>query len=359
MKHKTLFVFGAGFSYPFIPTQANLLSEIINYNPGVLATGFEIYNMAKIEIINFLHEFFSTLPNRNIEQELLTDITLEDIYTILDKAVSRYEHLNGHDWEKLLKIRDCLNICLVYYVNAKQNEHTENIQIYADIVRKLNDKLGNNWSCIGLNWDTLWDQALHQCNPSSFIDYGFSAYHILENGEILQPVKDKLGTRYLKLHGSFNWLTCPRCHSLFVSSWTNIGWRGYFDRITCRRCINENSRSPILQPLFLTPTIQKDISNPYLNTCWNEALFDLETASEIIFIGYSFPLADHEFRYILRKGVSKTTKIRVVLSPNDYSDHYQLKNLLPPARYKSFFGIDENSFYFNGYIDFFDSYFKE
>lgn len=362
MKDKTLFVFGAGFSYPFIPTQANLLTEALNYNPGVMTPGFEKYREAKGIVRKFINEMFLSRLKAPIEQANISQITLEDIFTILDKAISRHEHLNSDNWTQLVNVRNALNTCVVHLVTSKQNECMEE-NFYTEIVYKLNRKIGpNNWSCIGLNWDTLWDHALSQGSSDKYIDYGFSAYHIQENGDIIVPNKEQIRSRYLKLHGSFNWLTCPRCHSLFVSSLSNIGWRGYFDKIPCGRCRYDfnsiEEKPPIMETLFLTPTIIKELANPYLNICWNEALFDLEVATEIIFVGYSFPLADHEFRYLLRKGISKNTKIQVVLGHADYSDNEILKQFLPPSRYKSFFGLDESCFHYCGYMDFFNTYFQ-
>ena len=67
----------------------------------------------------------------------------------------------------------------------------------------------------------------------------------------------------------------------------------------------------------------KDLNNTHLRMTWHNALMDLQQAKRIIFIGYSFPLADFEFRYTLTKAIAgsniprKNKKIRAILYPPD------------------------------------------
>jgi len=49
---------------------------------------------------------------------------------------------------------------------------------------------------------------------------------------------------------------------------------------------------------------------------WNNAGFDLCEANRIVFLGYSLPAADFEFRYLLLKHVArrgKEVKVRVLI----------------------------------------------
>jgi hypothetical protein len=67
----------------------------------------------------------------------------------------------------------------------------------------------------------------------------------------------------------------------------------------------------------------KDLNNTHLRMTWHNALMDLQQAKRIIFVGYSFPLADFEFRYILTKAIASSNipmqdkKIRAILYPPD------------------------------------------
>ncbi len=62
---------------------------------------------------------------------------------------------------------------------------------------------------------------------------------------------------------------------------------------------------------------------------WHNALLDLMEAKKVVFVGYSFPIADFELRYLLKRGISKTANIEVVLKDDDE----EVFN-----RYQQFFG---------------------
>lgn len=98
---------------------------------------------------------------------------------------------------------------------------------------------------------------------------------------------------------------------------------------------------------------------------WRAAFNELAKADEVIFIGYSFPEADYELRYLLKKAIRKQTKIRVILyktdNPEYYSDKIKNQDLefvksrlaLPEKRYSSFFNKNNLKFNYKGIEDFF------
>jgi len=81
---------------------------------------------------------------------------------------------------------------------------------------------------------------------------------------------------------------------------------------------------------------------------------DLQEAERIVFIGYSFPLADFEFRYILSKAIASSDKppqekkVRVILYPPNPKSKSKIEEIkwkkkkwrrdLERDRYKNFFG---------------------
>lgn len=75
----------------------------------------------------------------------------------------------------------------------------------------------------------------------------------------------------------------------------------------------------------------------------------------IIFVGYSLPIADFEFRYMLQKNVTSSAKIDVILTPNSNPDLVanNLKDLLPSKRYLDAFPKNKVSFYYEGFGPFF------
>jgi hypothetical protein len=55
--------------------------------------------------------------------------------------------------------------------------------------------------------------------------------------------------------------------------------------------------------------MSKNLNNTHLKMVWQNAMIDLREANRIVFLGYSFPLADFEFRYLLLKSAFGTKKL--------------------------------------------------
>jgi len=61
------------------------------------------------------------------------------------------------------------------------------------------------------------------------------------------------------------------------------------------------------------PTFLKDLSNFQVKLIWQNAGVELMEARRLVFVGYSLPSADFEFRQLLSRMVHKDTKIEVFL----------------------------------------------
>ena len=105
------------------------------------------------------------------------------------------------------------------------------------------------------------------------------------------------------------------------------------------------------------PTLLKEFNNVHLKQIWYQAGHELWQADKVIFVGYSFPIADFEIRYLLSKFVKPKCRIDVVLHNNDNPKLYgkKTKSSLPEWRYKHFFGGERCKFYYNGFLDYLDS----
>ncbi|MFW6311371.1 MAG: hypothetical protein ACOC1K_03960, partial [Nanoarchaeota archaeon] len=132
----------------------------------------------------------------------------------------------------------------------------------------------------------------------------------------------------------------------------------------CYFC-NQFSRENVLESSFITPTYIKNFESLHYRRIWRIAFDELAEADEIIFIGYSFPEADYELRYLLKKAINKDTNIKVVLHETDDPNYYDnkikskytslIKNKinLPEIRYSSFFNKNKLEFDYNGIDGFF------
>lgn len=99
-------------------------------------------------------------------------------------------------------------------------------------------------------------------------------------------------------------------------------------------------------PLLLTPTFIKDMSNIHIRQIWHAARLLLREAKRIVFVGYSFPQADFEFRLLLNRNVPKDADIEVI-NVND-GEALSSFNADTENRYKTFFGDRNLRFEWSG-----------
>ncbi|AEG15618.1 hypothetical protein Desku_2064 [Desulfofundulus kuznetsovii DSM 6115] len=359
---KVAIVTGAGFSLPAgIPTQRELLYQIERFEPDIFQPGYLKFVQAKRVVNRFLRTIFLRDPDKDERSEQvvqkLGNLQLEDIYSILDRAISKGDVLPPFSETELVNVRDALDRCIMYYLNyLETNLSPEKQRLYERLYHKLLTDYGNDWIVISTNWDTVWDEViLSICRQNNLVlDYGPNIFWIELDGTAQRPEGGRLGPRLLKLHGSFNWLTCPQCHTIFV--WPKgLGVRDIFDPVRCPRCCAYpiETIEPLLRPLFLTPSLLKSVKNPTLELIWDEAFCALRTAKEVIFIGYSLPLADHDLRYLLRRSISQNTKVKVILHESDRPVRAERNTSCPEFRYKSLLDLFDTDFYYEGFESFF------
>jgi NAD-dependent SIR2 family protein deacetylase len=126
------------------------------------------------------------------------------------------------------------------------------------------------------------------------------------------------GVPLLKLHGSLNWGTCPRCKSIVATkplfklhehmpfareSSLELGFNidKEFQGMICKdpACGNEKiDPSPVLVP----PIWNKTTHHEQLGNVWRQAAKELSEAQEIIICGYSMPESDAFFTYLFALG---------------------------------------------------------
>jgi len=160
--------------------------------------------------------------------------------------------------------------------------------------------------------------------------------------------KGGFNVKLLKLHGSLNWLQCPRCHRIYVDFFNKIAIRHFTEPVPCRHCQNNfpgGTASHYLVSNLVMPTFLKNLSNPQYKIIWQNAGIELSEADKIIFIGYSLPQADFEMRQLLARMVKKDAVIEVVDYENSKNKQFidQMK-----TRYQIFFGKREVHFHLEG-----------
>lgn len=353
IKTKTVYVLGAGFSVEAnAPSQEKLVQKIFEVhktNPGV----FKENRIA--EFVKFLNKTLC------IPTDLQETIPLEDIFTPLDSCIANnvsFKNLSVQDVvQKRKLVFELIGLTLQFLLENSDKKYIDDFAKYvvqASKVRKQNYRTIDPVSIISTNWDILLDNSLYNeiSNPADLavVDYCCYISSYNESDDSVKPGLEILGqggfnVKLLKLHGSLNWLQCPKCQRIYVKFNEKIAMNPYANiaRPTCRHCDKNfgKQKSHNLVANLIMPTFLKDLSNPQYKIIWQNAGIELSEAKKIVFIGYSLPQADFEMRQLLSRMVDVDTEIEVVnfkdnTNPKVYED--LIKN------YKQFFGRNISDF---------------
>ncbi|MHA1660239.1 MAG: hypothetical protein ACTSUT_14100 [Promethearchaeota archaeon] len=330
MGEKTVFILGAGYSKPAgLPLQRELLKGILN-----LSINNHKFDIAKDDLKKFISRYFKNVNPLNLE--------MENLFTIFDRAILNKENFINYRWKDLDNIKQEFIYAIITIIDYHMKNSLKNIpKFYIDfakyvIEKRLSQKRGEDLiSIISLNWDTLFefviDKEVQQGHYNKKISIDYCTYtDWLDkkiNPDITLKARGIKNIKVLKPHGSINGLYCPNCGRLFIDRKENIGIQ---DEVLCPYCSNENSKIT-LETMIITPTMLKELNNLHLKYIWQNAFIEFQEAKRIVFIGYSFPIADYELRYLFKRAIQNDAKIIVVLK------HSGKK---VAERYKNFFGED-------------------
>ena len=378
--NKTVYFLGAGFSADAGgPIQNQIIQFILDPE---FARNFDykpFIKQARLDFINFIKEKL-LIPDSLIEK-----ISLEDIFTPIDRAISSGKSFKDIDSKRLVELREkfhfLMGVAIHFGVdyNGKSKVYIENFAKYINNIakRRLDDLKKDEIAIITSNWDILLDNELNKLTREfsendqrvgnkrlAVLDY-CCYISSLQNDEFIKPGLFALGKegyniKYLKLHGSMNWLHCPNCQRMYIkyNVKTMLSNQKY-----CKHCKTnyglDNVKSIELKSNLLLPTFIKDLSNIQIQLIWQNAGIELSEASKIVFIGYSLPQADFEIRQLLSRCIPNHTEIEVVLYPgrknNLKSEEDKNAEMIP---WKTFFGNrikSEKNFIFKTVPDYVES----
>lgn len=357
---KTVYFLGAGFSADAGgPTQNGIIKNILEKD-------FNEENKAKDAFLKFLTDQLC-IPAEHHEH-----VELEDVFTPIDRCIADHLSFNELNCAKLEKLKEqfqrLMAASIKYGVDKKsqlRHQDQDHIKKFAKYVnsiakRRLKDPEKDEIALITTNWDIMLDNCLHNIlenenhldNSFPVLDYCCYAYPLDEYYRsnfvpgLLALGRKSYNIKYLKLHGSLNWLHCPKCQRVYVS----FGEKSYFDTTqNCRECgkIGGLHQNISLKGNLLVPTFLKDLNDVQTKLIWQNAAIELSEADKIVFIGYSLPAADFEIRQLLSRSVPKNADIEVILYPGKPNDEENKKRIdQEKGRYRYFFGtrINDNSF---------------
>lgn len=423
-KKKTVYILGAGASKAVgIPLQSQLLSSIfsleapkpdpqknfmeleINHHQEDIMKHYPLFVSYREKLSNFIINAFSSetfrvkykasfILNQKLALSLVqqVNVTLEDLFTLFDKVSLGREHFKTYTLEEMDEIHTALKKCIIFVLAYQSALCKQDSSVYSVLAKKLiNRRLevtseDDILAIITMNWDSVLEQQLYlQCKNYNigkskraskvYLDLCFYDHPFRSDEERIVSThikaKGHRNIKFLKLHGSTNWLVCPFCGRVFVDFREDIAIYVYEVKCLCPYCSKEinsesdNEHAPQLRSMIITPTFLKDLNNLHLKNIWHNAFIDITEADHLVFIGYSFPDADFEMRCLLKKAVRTNTEIDVVLHSSDnpkyYRDIFATKGFiedeiesitnklhLPHFRYSSFFNKDRLHFHYEG-----------
>lgn len=356
---KTVYILGAGFSKPAkAPIQSEIVEEILNLRKKYFGTKDKT-------IKGYLDDFEKFLENElYIDKADFKSIALEDVFTPIDRCIIDGVSFRSLDNKKLVELRERIYSLIIIAIKEKlQNStsHKKYIDKFAKFIvenmqPRMKDKQHDPLAVISTNWDILLDNSIKRAieadNHNGVVDY-CCYISSLHDDDTIKPGlwalgKGKYNVKLLKIHGSMNWLNCPKCQRLYVAFYDKIAEYGIYKDKNCSHCsrnFKENKTiSTALRSNLIMPTFLKDLNNFQIKLIWQNCGVELSEASKIVFIGYSLPQADYELRQLLSRMIPHDTKIEVVM--RDEKDEKTGKVLKERTdsnndtlkRYKIFFG---------------------
>jgi len=348
---RTVYIIGAGFSYPAgIPVQAGLLERVRDLGvldaPEAAVDAFFEAQATSLEFISTISRSSSAPP-------------LEDAFTLLDQTIATRGYCLGYTWHKLVEVREHLQRALVVVLHDACRA-VQKGAFYRDIVTHLLERAvqtdsTNHASVLSLNWDSVIEDAafgvIRGLGAEGVFDVNFGCdtsaltATSAHSPSLTQAARGVRSLNVLKLHGSINWLLCPNCQTLYSTAGiVDPLWDWYFGNTSCPNCTTMMTAALTpapLQPFLITPTFLKVFDSSHIQATWQRAHHELATADEVVFIGYSLPIADFHLRALLRRAVRPDAQITAVLTPNDCcsaATPASAKPLLAATRYEGFFG---------------------
>lgn len=323
MQEPITFFFGAGATKAVAP-DAPLGDELL---PAIL--NFTEENDPEINsIVHKIHDFIDNFYNRrSIDRN--TSPRIEDVLSLLDLYTKeRVSLTRDFRYEDVSELKNDLIFIMCKVLDKElRKEQCTNIEVVENFADKINKISNPKITFISTNYDIVLDNALYKLN---ICNYGVIIRTILER-ERLNPDEAEISIgiggqdRFFraqsrnvpftpwsankgkiplfKIHGSLNWLWCPRCEELDITIYEKGVLRTQRHNYLCA---SRNCTSPY-EVLIVTPTMFKVYDNRIIKAVWEGAEKSISASKYLVFIGYSLPEADIHIRCMLTKAIANAT----------------------------------------------------
>jgi len=308
----TVFIVGAGFShYAGLPLQREFTKAILS------AEAFKSSSASR-HIVEYLKKFVNRTfgPRRSATDPMWPE--LEDIFTCVDLSANSGHHLGqGYPPARLRTVRRALIVRTIWmhrqeYEKAAKRSDSD-WQTFSNFLERINPAEN---AFVSLNWDVALEDRITEIRPKLGVSYGegVTPADFPDTGDqiCLTRVRVSPPLYVIKIHGSANWLYCDNCREVFwfppeksskVASQLlrrddrkRIQYSTTVKQWRCHRCEKVS-----LGTRLATFSYRKALDYPMFQTSWRSAELLLRDAQRWVFVGYSLPPADYEFKYLLKR----------------------------------------------------------
>lgn len=357
---KNLLILGAGFSWNAgLPLASEFTQQLLNLE-GLRLNGPSAQQVSFIR--KFVDQIFGEGEPRNIEEWP----ELEDIFTLIDLSANTGHNLGqAHSASDLRIVRRSIIVRMIRMLSQAYLRSLKNAgatwQMLEELFTHFNPK---TTGVLSMNWDTVFEAGLARTQSIHTIAYGCHANPVrFKGGQLTQRNLKGETLHILKPHGSTNWLYCDACRETFwvtphqtaqvaQTLFQKKDWETILSTRKAKRpkvltppCPHCSAKS--LGTRFATFSYRKALDFPMHTASWRTAEEYLKCSSDWVFIGYSMPAADFEFKHLLKR-VQLTESIRpkiTVITGGSDGD-------ATIARFTKFFGnVDGERFFFKKGLD--------
>jgi len=349
LKRSRVYVVGAGFSlYSGLPLQTDFTEALLGTTAETLGTFEPLVNHLR----SFVHDVFD--HNQSAHARFWPE--LEDLFTNIDQAANTGHHLGPEHSPS--RLRTTRRVLLARIVAMLQERITEPASVGASSSKRLDEFFAavdlKQSAFISMNWDTVVERRLSENRNVRNFDYGCGAIpaRFPPAGHVVEQLYLSTASRFplIKMHGSSNWLYCDNCRRLYWFSTRDglriakqlispaegrdlgVSWLSDCGKWHCSECITVRLTTRVATFSYL-----KALDFPMFERSWLAAEALLNDADEWVFIGYSLPAADYEFKHLLKRvQLSRKSRVRfsVVTGGGDDAVLRTYRN------YQGFFGRD-------------------
>jgi hypothetical protein len=312
-----LFIVGAGFSYNAgLPLTTNFTRELLNVR-HFLPEG------PSVRLVQLLRKFvLESFKAADEDGKFWPE--LEDIFTCVDLSANTGHHLGlNYSPSELRTVRRAIIVRTIRMLQQTSKAGAKASSKNWTRLRRFFSLIdAPKCAFLSLNWDTIIEEGMANAQNIQNVDYLCQARAARFKGEkIIERNfrKERPIISVLKPHGSANWLYCDCCRQLFwfphdqtsriatqlfkPSDWqvaNKILATGSKKRdlkqFECPEC-----EANALGTRFATFSYRKALDFPMHARSWLSAEHLLREAHSWIFIGYSLPAADYEFKHLLKR----------------------------------------------------------